>query len=556
MKRVNRRDGLYLGLVIIITLIITGIPYFYAHRIAPPDNQFMGVVVNIPDHFQYFSWMRESRTQILVPNQLTPESSTPLLFNLLWWVLGRIESLVGLSYATLYQITRLLAGAFTMIAVYWFCGLIFQNRGKRWTAFLVAVFASGIGWLWVVYKYLADVPNVPNPFTIYTAEPNTFYTIMAFPHFTIATGLITVVFGYILLAQRSQNLRYAWVAAAVALFLSLQHAYDMFTIYGVIAMYGLLLWIRGRKFPVFMFKTGIIVVLISVWPALQAFLITTADEVWRGVLSQFDNAGAWTPPPYLLPFLMGISWLLAIWALDIRTPWRERDDTHLFLMAWFLSHFILIYIPLNFQIHLLSGWQVVIGVMATIGLYRRVLPLLARLFKNLPPIRLAQVGTVLLLILILPTNLYLFGQRIIDLRRANNETSAPTTTIGGEAGVYFLTNGEVAAMQYLESQVASSDVVLSSLDIGQFVPALTGARSFLGHWAQTLDFYGKQKMVNDFFQSATSDAERQQILQQYGVDYVVYSPQEKKLGDYDPSSASYLTEAFKQDGVTVFKINT
>jgi hypothetical protein len=297
------------------------------------------------------------------------------------------------------------------------------------------------------------------------------------------------------------------------------------------------------------------VVLISVWPALQAFLITTADEVWRGVLSQFDNAGAWTPAPYLLPFLMGFAWLLAIWALDIRTPWSKRDDTHLFLMAWFLSHFILIYIPLNFQIHLLSGWQVVIGVMATIGLHRRVLPLLGRWFKQVLPARLTLVGTALLLLLVVPTNLYLFGQRFIDLRRANNETSAPANTVGGEAGTYFLTNGQVSAMQYLESQVTSEDVVLASIDMGQFVPALTGARSFLGHWAQTLDFFGKQKMVNDFFQSATTDAERQQILEQYNVDYVIHGAQEKKLGDYDPASAAYLTEVFNQDDVIVFKVN-
>lgn len=555
MGTVNRRDWLYLGVIIVITLIITGIPYFYAQRIAPPDNQFMGVVVNIPDHFQYFSWMRESRTQILVANQLTPETSTPLLFNLLWWILGRIEVLTGLSYVTLYQVTRLLAGAFAMIAIYWFCGLVFQNRAKRWTAFLVAVFASGAGWFWVVYKYLARVPDVPNPFTVYTAEPNTFYTIMAFPHFTIATGLITIVFGLVLLAQRSQNLRYAWIAAVVSLFLSLQHAYDMFTIYGVIAMYGLFLWVRDRKFPAFMFKTGLIIVLISVWPALQAFLITTADDVWKGVLSQFDNAGAWTPAPYLLPFLMGFGWLLAIWALDIRIPWRKRDDTHLFLMAWFLSHFILIYIPLNFQIHLLSGWQVVIGVMATLGLYQRVLPLLARLFKNLSPARRTVIATVLLLLIVVPTNLYLFGQRFLDLRRANAEAATPMEALGGEANAFFLTNNEVAAMQYLESQVTSGDVVLASLDMGQFVPALTGARSFLGHWAQTLDFFGKRQMVSDFFQSAITDDERQQILNQHSVDYVIYGPQEKKLGDYDVASASYLTEVFQQDDVIVFKVN-
>ena len=39
--------------------------------------------------------MRESQDKILVPNQLTPETSAPLLFNLLWWKLGRLEALTG-----------------------------------------------------------------------------------------------------------------------------------------------------------------------------------------------------------------------------------------------------------------------------------------------------------------------------------------------------------------------------------------------------------------------------------------------------------------------------
>ena len=76
------RDWLYLALFIVVILLITGIPYFYAQRIAQPNNQFMGVVENIPDHFQYFSWMRESQDKFLVPNQLTPETSAALLFNL------------------------------------------------------------------------------------------------------------------------------------------------------------------------------------------------------------------------------------------------------------------------------------------------------------------------------------------------------------------------------------------------------------------------------------------------------------------------------------------
>jgi hypothetical protein len=535
------REWVYVGIVIVVVLAITSIPFIYAYRFAPDDRQFMGVMVNIPDHFQYFSWLRESQTNFLVANQLTPETSTPLLFNFLWWTLGRVQVVTGLSYDALFQIARLLAGAFVIAATYFFCGIVFTNRAKRWTAFAVAVLSGGLGWIWVVEKTLSRLPDLRYPFDLYTSEPNTFFNILAFPHFSIAAGLITIVFSFVLLGQRSQSMRYAFYAALTSLLLSVQHSYDMFIIYPVIGLYALFIWIRDRKFPMYLFKLGLIVVLFSVWPALQAYYITTADDVWRGVLAQFDNAGAWTPNPLHLPILMGISWLLAIWALDIKTPWRDRDDTHLFLMAWFLAHFVLIYIPLNFQIHLLSGWQVVIGVMATIGLYKRVLPWLQKRFANVSRQRLVLAATALLILLVIPANLYLLGWRLIDLRRAENP--------------YFLRKTEVASLDYIESQVTSEDVVMASLNIGQFVPALTGARSFLGHWAQTLDYYGKVAMVAAFYTDSTPDSERQDILREFGVDYVFYGPEEMALGDFDPSTASYLSEVYENGDTKVYQVN-
>ncbi len=534
------REWLYVAVAILIVLVITAIPYLFAYRSAPADKQFMGVMVNIPDHFQYFSWMRESQTQILVPNQLTPEDSTPLLFNFLWWTLGRIEVLTGINYAGLYQITRWLAGAFVMAATYYFCGVIFTSRTKRCTSFLIATIGGGMGWLLVVEKTLLGLADVNSPFALYTSEPNTFLNILAFPHFSIAAGLIAIVFALVLQGQRSKNMRYAWLAAAVSLLLGVQHAYDMFIIYPVIGLYALFIWLRDRKFPMYLFKLGIIVVLISMWPALQAFYITQADPVWKGVLAQFDNAGAFTPAPWLLPILMGIPLLLALWALDIRTPWRDRDDTHLFILAWFLAHIPLIYIPLNFQIHMLSGWQIVTAILATIAIYTRIVPLLKRFFQNRSREQLTRWATVGVLLLVIPVNVYLIGWRFIDLRRADYPFYAPTENI--------------EALDYLETQVASNDVVLSGLDMGQYIPALTGARSFLGHWAQTLNYFDKQDMVEAFFTESTSDADRETILRHFSVDYVLYTEREQAIGTFDPASVDYLEEVYRNDNAVVYAV--
>jgi hypothetical protein len=553
--RVTGREWMIVVGIALALVVFTSLPYIYFYLQTPPDKQFMGLAFNIADHFQYFSWMRESQTQILVPNQLTPENSTPLLFNLLWWVLGRLEGLTGLDYAFWYQFIRVGATIFAAISFYFFASVVFTNIGKRMTATLIGLLAGGLGWLLVVEKYLLNIPDLNSPFAIYTSEPNTFFTALSFPHFSIAAALITLVLAFVLIGQKSKNLRYAWIAAALALLLSLQHAYDMFIIYPVIGLYALFIWVRDRRFPMYLFKLGLIVVLISMWPALQAYLITSVDEVWRGVLSQFDNAGAWTPAPWLLPILMGVAWLFAIWALDIKTPWKDRDDTHLFVMAWFLTHFIVIYLPLNFQIHLLSGWQVVGGVLATIALYRKVLPWLQQRFSRISQPNLVRGMVAAFLLIIIPTNLYLVAWRFLDLNRTLRQDLYVDAAGHADAEArYFLRTTEVNALNFIESAVTSSDVVMSTHDIGQYIPALTGARSFIGHWAQTLDFYGKRDMVEAFFNPATPDSERQRILDEFNIRYVLMTPEAATFG-YDPHDAPYLTEVFAEGSTFVFEVN-
>src|SRR5262249_189165 len=153
-----------------------------------------------------------------------------------------------------------------------------------------------------------------------------------------------------------------------------------------------------------------------------------------------------------------------------------------------------------------SGWQVVTGVLATIGLYTRVLPWLQKRFASYSREQLARYASIALIVVVLPTNVYLLAWRFLDMRSASSSLPARSA-----ADRYFITNGEYNALNYLASEVKGDDVVFASLNTGEFVPALTGARSFIGHWAQTLDFYGKRDMVSSFFNPVTTDVQREAI---------------------------------------------
>jgi uncharacterized membrane protein len=112
----------------------------------------------------------------------------------------------------------------------------------------------------------------------------------------------------------------------------------------------------------------------------------------------------------------------------------------------------------------------------------------------------------------------------------------------------------VAALRWLETAAAPTDVVLSSIPIGIYVPGLTGAHAFLAHGANTLRYYEKRDVVEGFFAAKTDDVVRQRALETYGIRYVFYGPSERALGTFDPSTRPYLQPVFTSAETTVYQV--
>lgn len=534
---------------ILFVLLLTSLPYIYAYLTTPTDKQFMGIMVNVPDHVQYFSWMRELTYAPLSANKLTPEPNQPLFFNLLWWSMGRLGAWLGLGYAGMFQLLRLVSGALFLLLAYRICAWFLPDRLMRRTAFLVITFTSGFGWVLVMMKYTLTSGELPFPLLVYIMEANTFFGILASPHF-IAAALYVFVFDLMLRGQASGQLRYAVAAGLVALFFGWQHAYDLVLVYGILGGYGLLLLLRDRRLPMYLVKSGLIIGLISFSPAVYSVLLTRLDPLWKEVLAQFANAGVFTPNPLQLLVLLGPAFILALFTFLRENPLRLQgvDDNQLFLKAWFFFNFLLIYIPTDYQIHMLNGWQIPIAILATQGLFYYIVPFVASRFKFLipqgynasNPQSLQRALALTLVVLILPTNLYLFAWRFFDLSRHEYP--------------FYLYQDEMAAMSWLEDHAQPDDVALSSLTTGQYIPALTGLHAFLAHWAQTVDYYGKEAMVNEFFAKEIDNQRRQEIIQQYSVDYIFYGPAERALGNYPLETVPFLRPVFNSSKVQIYAV--
>jgi hypothetical protein len=215
-------------------------------------------------------------------------------------------------------------------------------------------------------------------------------------------------------------------------------------------------------------------------------------------------------------------------------------------MGWFLTGALLNYIPTDFQIHMLNTWQIPMMILAAIGLCDLIAPTVARWKLGIRSLgfgsgrRTERLLVVVFVLAVLPTNLYLWAWRFVDLARHDYP--------------FYLYRDDVAALDWLRENTSPDAVVLSSLTIGQYVPAISDNTAFLAHWAQTVDFYDKQERVEQFFDGSVSDQARLDTVCVFGVDYVFYGPAERDLGDYDPAYSTWLTEVCSTPLVGIYQV--
>ena len=531
----------------LLVLLLTGLPYLYGYLSTPVGKHFMGLMLDVPDHAQYFAWMRDLTHANLVSNRMTGEFNRPVFFNLLWWLMGRTGKLLNLGYAGMYQLLRFTATPLFLGLVYLVCGWFLKERNQRRIAFLIITFTSGFGWILVALKYLTR-GEILFPLDLFIAEGNSFLGVLGYPHF-IAAATYIVIFYLVLYGQTRNQIRYAFYAGLLGLFLGWQHTYDLVSVYGVLVAYALLLTLRYRQLPIYVIKSGLIIGILSCSPAIYSLWLTNSDPVWKRILAQFVNAGVFTPNLLHLVILFGPTFLLAIFTVVKKNPinLNTKSDNELFLLGWFLVTFLLIYLPVEYQIHLLNGWQVPMAILATIGLFEYVNPWLQRIALSFVTkisgsenrFSLSRYLPLAFILLIIPTNIYLLSWRFFDLSRHTYP--------------YYLSSDEMAGMDWINKNARPDDVVLASLTTGEYIPVLTGSHAYLAHWAQTLDYFNKTMAVNHFFSDQASPSQQDTILKQGKVKYVFFGPAEHTSPAISLDGNPELKKVFTSGNVFIYE---
>jgi hypothetical protein len=179
----------------------------------------------------------------------------------------------------------------------------------------------------------------------------------------------------------------------------------------------------------------------------------------------------------------------------------------LFLLGWVGSVVVLLYLPTPLQRRFITGLHVPLTLLAALGLEQIVLPRVQA--------RRRALVTGLIVGFTALTNLFVPLVSVVGVAQGRQPL--------------VMTGDQAAASAWLRGNTAWTDTVLVPPDAGQFIPAWAGNRVVYGHPFETIDAETKEAEATHFFSPEATTADRRDLLDRYGVRYVLALTAEPNL---------------------------
>jgi uncharacterized membrane protein len=95
---------------------------------------------------------------------------------------------------------------------------------------------------------------------------------------------------------------------------------------------------------------------------------------------------------------------------------------------------------------------------------------------------------------------------------------------------------------------------MASFETGNILPAWAPVRVPIGHGPESVGFAQARADVETFYASDTLASVRQNLLERYGIRFVVYGPSEGNLGSWDVDSLPGLDLVVNLPDVRIYAV--
>ncbi len=364
---ISRKEWLWAIGVALATAVLTLLPYWLGRVTAADGRVYMHLIMNPEDSLTYWAKMWQgAQGAWLYTIPFTPEPHPGAAIGVLYVWLGQVARLTGLSLTAVWHISRVLAAFVLFVTIFGFTAVFLPERLTRWTAYLLALFGSGLGWL----LFLSGQAYWLDAFPLDFKDPGAhiFFTGLTYPHIALGTALILFdmlalkAIGDHVLNGRATN-RSIWTIAVLAglgnLLLGIAYPFLLYIVAVTAVLYFLYLLFKLRTLP---WLAGFQTALIFLIPAplyLYFLYVWQTNDIFR-----IWDTQAGTPSPPWPHYLVGFGVMLLLAGLVV---WKRPSSRPHFaiLWCWIGAVALLIYAPLGPQRRFIQGVHVAFAVLAT-----------------------------------------------------------------------------------------------------------------------------------------------------------------------------------------------
>ena len=536
MRAISRDEWRWIRNCALVLVALVAVPYAIA-LIHPPEGRLLARTLYYGnDLSQYLAAMGDgaSSPSWLIQDHLTAEPHNPAFMYLFYVLLGKVAAVLGVLPIQVFSVASVLSILALVYAGYGFAAAFVDSVAGRQLSILFLLFASGVG-VWAAAASTNAVDTSSAVFSFDRAEVSTFLLPFGPPHLTLAFALL-LVWGRALAA-------WAWggragqlaILAACVLGVAILNPFSLATMTAFVAVYTLVRWRMAGRLPFREAGAAALVGAIAA-PFLVASLLTFGlDPFWSLTYGQQNT----TPSPPLWILAMDFGFLVPLAAVGAASS-KMRLGARVFLVLWTVELLAMMYLPVPFQRRFGFGLQPALAVLAGFGAIRlndflrekRVLFSLRLGIRSLVAVALFSGTALSFAVLVMAA-----------------------MGIGPLGSTTFEPEGNVAAGDWLVGHSDGEDVVLASVETGNYLAGRIRGRVVVGHGAGTLDEPAKESLVRSFFLPATTPQDRLRIASSQRVTFVFVGERERALGAGLFRAEDGFRLAYDADGVQIYRVD-
>lgn len=511
----------------ICLVLINAVPYIVAA--SQSGAEFTGFLIGVQDGNSYIAKMLAgAQGDWLFRSPYTAADQGGALLYLPYIFLGKLLG-AGAEHGALvllFHVFRSLSVIVLCFAVYDFLAFFISDVKLRRLGLALVTLGSGLGWVMLLIGIRELFGSIPLDF--YSPETFGFLAIFGLPHLALSRALL--LWG-LLVYLRANG--FSGVSVARGLWTSLLWL-AMALVHLITAALGLILiatyfvytFLRNyskkeKSISVRRHFADILWAAIGVAPVLAY----NAWAYWEDAYLQMWAVQNQIRSPNPLHYLLAYGLLLPFAYFGLRRLLRQQWLQGRFLLTWLVLLPFLLYAPVGLQRRLAEGGWVMLAILALYAFDGKGT-------RNPRELWLFSLA--------FPSTLLLFLGSLQGAQHIEPPVFRPAD--------------EVRAFEGLRRIATSYQVVLSSYETGNALPAWAPVRVVAGHSPESVDLERLLPKIQAMYQGGTIDDTRLEFLKRYRVQYIFWGPNEQGLGSWLPSEEDYLELVVSAGKYEVYRV--